>query len=167
MIMPIKLILVPLDFSEYSAAALEVATDLAARFGSAMCLVHVVPMLPKLPATVSIFKEGQYEQELHRDAERHLNELVAKLASKNIHAEAVVGTANVVPMEIIRIAESRQADLIVIATHGATGWNRFAFGSVAEKVVHLAPCPVLMLPAHHEAKTGTSSGESESAAAAH
>jgi len=165
MIVPSKLILVPLDFSAHSDAALNVAADLAARFGSVLCLVHVVPMLPKLPANISIFKEGEYERELHRDAEARLNQLVQKLAEKNVKAESEVGTANVVPMEIIRIAEHRHVDLIVIATHGATGWNRFAFGSVAEKVVHLAPCPVLILRADHAAKGNAPKRSSESASA--
>jgi len=145
MIVPPKLIVVPLDFSEDSNSALEVAADFGARFGSTLCLIHVVPALPKLPASVSIFKEGEYEQELHREAERRLSELAANLSKKNVQAEAVVGTANDVPMEIIRTAEHRNADLIVIATHGATGWNRLAFGSVAEKVLHLAHCAVLVL----------------------
>jgi nucleotide-binding universal stress UspA family protein len=159
MILPPKQILVPLDFSKYSDAALEVAADLAARFGSVLCLLHVVPMLPKLPANVSIFKEGEYERELHRDAEGRLNQLVSMLAQKNVKAEAEVGTANVVATEIMRVAEHRNVDLIVIATHGATGWNRLAFGSVAEKVVHLAPCPVLILRAQHAHK-GSGSEES-------
>jgi|SRR5580704_12657461 nucleotide-binding universal stress UspA family protein len=158
MIVPPKLILVPLDFSDPSDAAFDVAADLAVKFGSELCLVHIVPMLPKLPASVSIFKEGDYERELHSDAEKHLNQLVEELAHKNIRAKYVVGTANDVPMELVRTAEHENADLIVIASHGTTGWNRIVLGSVAEKVVHLAPCPVLILRARHEtAKDAASS----------
>jgi nucleotide-binding universal stress UspA family protein len=51
------------------------------------------------------------------------------------------------PREIIRAAEDQKIDLIVIATHGHTGWGRLLFGSVAEKVVRLAPCPVLTIKA--------------------
>jgi nucleotide-binding universal stress UspA family protein len=78
-----------------------------------------------------------------------------------------VGTANDVPMEIIRVAEHRSPDLIVIATHGTTGWNRLVFGSVAEKVVHLASCPVLLLRPPHAAKGTTPVASSESVGAAH
>jgi nucleotide-binding universal stress UspA family protein len=62
-----------------------------------------------------------------------------------------VGTANEVAMEILRIGEHNNADLIVIATHGMTGWHKLAFGSVAEKVVRLAECRVLVLRAQPQA----------------
>ena len=58
-----------------------------------------------------------------------------------------IGTANDVGMEIVRIAENDHADMIVIATHGMTGWRRIPFGSVAKKVVEEAKCPVLVLRA--------------------
>ena len=71
-----------------------------------------------------------------------LNELTRKLTEKGVKARSEVGTANDVGMEIIRLAESNGVDLIVIATHGMTGWHRLAFGSAAEKVVLWlrAPC---------------------------
>jgi nucleotide-binding universal stress UspA family protein len=47
--------------------------------------------------------------------------------------------------EIVNIAEKENVDVIVIATHGSTGWQRFVFGSVAEKVIRMAPCPVLSI----------------------
>lgn len=56
----------------------------------------------------------------------------------------IVGHGDVAD-EIVRIAETEKADLIVTATHGTTGWRRFVFGSVAEKVVRLAKCPVLTI----------------------
>jgi nucleotide-binding universal stress UspA family protein len=56
-----------------------------------------------------------------------------------------VGTADDVGMEILRIGEEQRGDLIVIATHGATGWKDLILGSVAEKVVRLARSPVLVL----------------------
>jgi nucleotide-binding universal stress UspA family protein len=56
-------------------------------------------------------------------------------------------------MELLRIAEHNNVDLIVIATHGMTGWHKLAFGSVAEKVVRLATCPVLVLRAQPEAES--------------
>jgi nucleotide-binding universal stress UspA family protein len=56
-------------------------------------------------------------------------------------------------MELLRIAERNNVDLIVIATHGMTGWHKLAFGSVAEKVVRLATCPVLVLRAQPETES--------------
>ena len=114
-----------------------------------MLLVHVVPMLPKLPSDVSFLSEGQFEEQLRQDAEKQLEELVAKLAQKNLKARYSIGLpANDTAMEILRIGEHEKADLIVIATHGLTGWHRLVFGSVTEKVVRLAECPVLVLRAH-------------------
>ena len=165
MIVPPRLILAPVDFSEFSNAAVDVAADLAAQFRSEVCLVYVVPMIPKLPPSVSMFKEGEYENELHKEAEEKLQKPVEGLRQRGIKAEYEIGTANVVPQEILRIAEHKDADLIVIATHGATGWNRMVFGSVAEKVVHLAHCPVLILKTHHEAKKRSEAESGEPARA--
>jgi nucleotide-binding universal stress UspA family protein len=123
-------------------------------------------MLPKLPSDVSIFSEGEFEQQLHRDAEWRLKELVEKLAQKKISARSSVGTANDAAMEILRIAEHEHADLVVIATHGMTGWHRLAFGSVTEKVVRLADCPVLVLRAHPAANASEGEGKRHSVAVA-
>jgi nucleotide-binding universal stress UspA family protein len=148
--LPPKLILSPVDFSAHSDEAVNVAADLAARFGAGLCLVHVVPEIPKLPASVSIFNEGEYERELHKNAEKRLGEIAGVLARNGLAVTTQVGTANEAGMELLRIAEHTHADLIVIATHGMTGWHRLVFGSVAEKVVRLATCPVLVLRAQPE-----------------
>jgi len=142
-----KVVLAPVDFSEPAYAAVETAVDVASRFGSTLLLVYVVPALPKLPASVSMFKEGEYERSLHAEAVRQITDLAAKCASTGLSVQSEVGIANDVGPEILRIAERRGADLIVIATHGMTGWNAVTFGSVAEKVVRLAHCAVLVLRA--------------------
>jgi nucleotide-binding universal stress UspA family protein len=149
--LPPKLIVSPIDFSSHSQEALQTAADLAKQFGAELLLIHAVPAIPKLPSATSIFHEAQYEQELHKDAERRLRELVEELTKKGLRVRTEAGTANDVAMEILRIAEHNGADLIVIATHGMTGWHRLVFGSVAEKVVRLASCPVLVLRAHPQA----------------
>jgi nucleotide-binding universal stress UspA family protein len=145
--LPPKLILSPIDFSDSSHEALDTAASLAARYGAELLLVHVVAMLPRLPSPATIFNEAGFEQELHKDAVKRLDDLVGKMAQNGVKARSELGTANDVAMEIIRIAEHNNVDLIVIATHGMTGWHRLAFGSVAEKVVRLAPEPVLVLRA--------------------
>ncbi len=154
--LPPKLILSPIDFSDPSHEALNTAADLASKFGSELLLVHVVPMLPRLPSPAAIFNEAEYEQELHKDAVARLNELTGKLSAKGVKARSRVGTANDVGMEIIRLAESNSVDLIVIATHGMTGWHRLAFGSVAEKIVRMAASPVLLLRAEAVEKPAAS-----------
>jgi nucleotide-binding universal stress UspA family protein len=114
---PVKTVLCPTDFSEPSQEALKIARELASQVGAGLLLVHVVPVLPALPNDPNyVLKVPEYERLLHQDAD-----------------------------EIVRIAEIEKADLIVIATHGTTGWRRFMFGSVADKVVRLAKCPVLTI----------------------
>jgi nucleotide-binding universal stress UspA family protein len=161
--LPPKLILSPIDFSDSSQAALDVAADFATRFGAELLLFHVVPAIPDLPENVSILKEGEYDQSLDDAAAKRLSDLAAMLVQKNVKARTEVGTANDVGMELVRSAEHNHADMIIIATHGMTGWHKIAFGSVAEKVVKQASCPVLVLRANALAVAG---GEKKTASAA-
>ena len=163
--LPPKLILSPIDFSDSSQAALEVAADFAARFGAELLLVHVMPAIEDLPEKVSIFQEGQYDQSLDDAAAKRLSDLAATLAQKNVKARTEMGTANDVGMELVRIAEHEHADMIIIATHGMTGWHKIAFGSVAEKVVKQASCSVLVLRANALEDAGSDKKAASSAAA--
>jgi nucleotide-binding universal stress UspA family protein len=163
--LPPKRILSPLDFSDSSRQALDTAAELASLMNAELLLVHVVPMLPRLPSPATIFNEAEFEQELHKDAEKRLSDLTNKLVAKGSKARYEVGTANDVGMEIIRIAEHNKADLIVIATHGMTGFHRLAFGSVTEKVVRVSALPVLVLRAAAEGNAGSPPAEASTAAA--
>jgi nucleotide-binding universal stress UspA family protein len=163
--LPPKLILSPIDFSDSSHGALDVAADFAARFGAELLLVHVMPAIQDLPEKVSVFKEGEYDQSLDDAAAKRLADLAATLAQKNVKARTEVGTANDVGMELVRIAEHEHADMIIIATHGMTGWHKIAFGSVAEKVVKQASCPVLVLRANALEDAGGEKKATSSAAA--
>jgi nucleotide-binding universal stress UspA family protein len=163
--LPPKLILSPIDFSDSSHAALDVAADFATRFGAELLLVHVLPAIPDLPENVSILKEGEYDQSLTDAAAKRLADLAATLAQKNVKVRTEMGTANDVGMELVRIAEHERADMVIIATHGMTGWHKIAFGSVAEKVVKQATCPVLVLRANALADAGGEKKAASSAAA--
>ena len=140
-----KIILVPVDFSDPALGALESAADLATRFGAALLLVHVVPALPDLPARVSIFKEDEYDRRLHDEALQRVAALASSYQSAGLTVRSEVGVADDVGMEIVRLAEAQKVDLIVVASHGAGGWKDLVLGSVAEKVLRLAPVPVLLL----------------------
>jgi nucleotide-binding universal stress UspA family protein len=94
-----------------------------------------------------MFKEEEYEESLEGAAAKRLSEMAAALGQKNVKARTEVGLANDVGMELVRIAEQDHADLVIIATHGMTGWRNIAFGSVAKRVVEEADCPVLVLRA--------------------
>jgi nucleotide-binding universal stress UspA family protein len=161
----IKLILAPIDFSNFSQNALTVAADLASRFGAELLLVHVVPAVPDLPEGVSIFKEGKYDQNLHEVAAKRLSDLAAGLAGKNIKVRTQLGAANDVGMELVRVAAAEHADLIVIATHGMTGWRQIAFGSVAKKVVEEVTCPVLVMRAEQAGKDASEDAHASSSSA--
>jgi nucleotide-binding universal stress UspA family protein len=161
--LPPKVIVSPIDFSSHSHEALQTAADLAKQFKAQLLLVHAVPAITKLPSVTSIFHEAEFEQALHKDAEQRLKKLAEELSAKGLQVRIEVGIANEVAMEILRIAEHNDADLIVISTHGMTGWHRLAFGSVSEKVVRLASCPVLVLRAHP--KAGEESTSNSAAAA--
>ena len=163
--LPPKLILSPIDCSDSSHAALDVAADIAARFGAELLLVHVMPAIRDLPENVSILKEGEYDQSLTDAAAKRLADLAATLAQNNVKARTEIGTANDVGRELVRIAEHEHADMIIIATHGMTGWHKIAFGSVAEKVVKQASCPVLVLRANALEDAGGEKKATSSAAA--
>jgi nucleotide-binding universal stress UspA family protein len=162
--LPPKLIMVPIDFSEHSHGALDVASEMASRLGAELLLVHVVPVIPDLPDSVSMFKEEEYEESLESAAAKRLSEMAAALGQKNVKAQTEVGLANDVGMELVRIAEQDNADLVIIATHGMTGWREIRFGSVAKKVVEEADCPVLVLRAKAAKDAGAKDKAASSAA---
>ena len=83
--------------------------------------------------------------------------MAAKLQQHGVHARSTVSLSNDPAMEIMRVAESEKSDLIVIATHGTTGWRRLAFGSVTDKLVRTAACSVLVLRAQAAAAPASAS----------
>jgi nucleotide-binding universal stress UspA family protein len=124
----------------------------------------VVPALPKLPSASAFLHEGEYEKQLHQEAVTTLDKLASKITASGVPARSIVGTANDVSMELLRIAEHNHVDLIVIATHGTTGWRKLAFGSVTEKLVRVAECPVLVLRAQSQSESEETSKTVASAA---
>jgi len=141
--LPIKLILCPTDFSGPACTCVRNASELAEHFGAELLLVNVVPVLPPAPPDPNyVFKIPEYERYLHADAEKQLRETREKLVNQNVKVRTKVGHGSAAD-EIVLIAKTEGADLIVISTHGSTGLEHFFFGSVAEKVVRLAECPVL------------------------
>jgi universal stress protein A len=155
--LPIRTILCPLDFSEPSYKALHVAIETASHFQAELLLAHfVAPAHSGVPADPMIAFAGEetYEQAAKSAAEEQLA-MVNKRIPSDLSARSVVGIGDAAD-EIVRIATTETADLIVIATHGLTGWRHLVFGSVAEKVIRLADRPVLVIPAHET--TGDSTG---------
>ena len=141
--LPLRKILCPTDFSEPSYKALKAANELALHFSAALVLVHVVPLVIDIPTSADFYIPSEVQTAQAR-AKKALQEVVEKRISEKvrIRTNVVVGDPG---DEIVTTAAGENADIIVIATHGLTGWRRLIFGSVAEKVVRLAPCPVLTI----------------------
>ncbi|OGP88365.1 MAG: hypothetical protein A2156_05165 [Deltaproteobacteria bacterium RBG_16_48_10] len=154
--LPIKKILCPTDFSEASYEAIKAAGELAFHFGSELCVLHIVSPVPLVPmgAEPSGFNVSLYERELEASSKRTLEEITHQLEWKDLKVRLIVLRGNAAD-EIVRTAGEENVDLIVIATRGRTGWDRLIFGSVAEKVVRLAKCPILTVtsrPSREESK---------------
>ena len=151
--LPFKRILCPTDFSEPAFTALKRAEELARHFSAELWVMHVIPSLPGPhmyadPPLATSFDVAMFQQELAIKAEQMLKDLVSH---HKVGTRDLVTTGEAAP-EILRIAQQERVDLIVIASHGLTGWRRMVFGSVAEKVVRQATCPVLTIMAPPEAE---------------
>jgi nucleotide-binding universal stress UspA family protein len=155
-----KVILSPIDFSDSSREALDVAADVAKRYGSELLLLHAVPVIPD---DASILHESTDEKALIEDARQRVQELADNLKHQGLQARATIGLANDAATEILRVAKAENVDLIVIATHGMTGLRHLAFGSVAEKVVRTADCRVLVLRKSAATQSGDAVAKSASA----
>ncbi len=152
--LPFKRILCPTDFSEPAFTALKRAEELARHFAAALIVAHVIPPLPVPhsfpdPEADFNFDLPLFQQELALKAEQMLKDLVSH---HKVGTRTVVATGEAAP-EIFRISHQEHEDLIVIASHGLGGWQRLVFGSVTEKVVRQATCPVLTIVAPPEAET--------------
>jgi nucleotide-binding universal stress UspA family protein len=134
----------PIDFSPSPQAALEMAADLAAHFRAELYLVNVIPMFPTttLPDLVP---EGEFIQETRALAERHLAKCHAVLSARGVKSTSSVEVGNDIVGNIMEVVEREHIDMVVISTHGISGWHPLVFGSIAEKVVKLVRCPLLLL----------------------
>lgn len=146
----LKKILYPTDFSESSLEALKYGVSFAKEFGAKLILMHVVSEnteglnLPRVSSLESV------EQELVQEAERNLKVLIPIEQRKNLDWEMAILRGHPAN-EIMLYAHQNDIDLIIIGTHGRSGFEHIIFGSTAEKVVRKAPCPVLTVkPAQRE-----------------
>lgn len=136
----LKKILVPTDFGEYSARAIRYGAELAGRFGAELHVLHAHEQIPIMYGEGAFFPP-ETSAEVKAAAEKHLNELPVEPAGDFPVVRASVEGHPFV--EIIRYAKENDTDLIVIGTHGRGAIGHMFLGSVAEKVVRKAPCPVL------------------------
>jgi nucleotide-binding universal stress UspA family protein len=141
-----KRILVPTDFSAPSDAALECARSVATRFGASLHLLHVAedPYRAMYSAEVYVPEIEGLREEILDIALGRLKHRVTPQDVSELHTTtaAVVGTP---ASSIVEYAEAQDIDLIVMGTHGRGGMSHLLMGSVAERVVRTAPCPVLIV----------------------
>jgi len=139
-----KKILVPLDGSPLAEAALPHAEAIAKAEGAEIILLRV----PMMPAIEFFAREPvlavKIKEEEQAEAIRYINAKVDELKKGHIKATAVMQDGPV-PDTILAVAEESQVDMIVMSTHGRTGIQRWLMGSVADRVVHHAHIPVMLI----------------------
>lgn len=139
--MPAHLVLVPVDLGETTQAQLAYAMALGTKLGARLILLHVIDiphfLQPQLDA---------YRATLMHRTQQAMEGHLQRLTAAGVEAEAVVvhGTPW---QEIVHVAKLKAVDLIIVGKHTRTGVQHALLGSVAEKIVRLASCPVLVVPA--------------------
>jgi nucleotide-binding universal stress UspA family protein len=145
MTMEIRRILAPTDFSELSKQGLKSALELAEAFGAKLLLLYVVepppyPVEGIVPSHLGATMLDDLERQATNDLAQMLSETQA--SRMDVARRVVVG----IPYrKIVDVAEEEKIDLIVMTTHGRTGVSHLVMGSVAERIVRTAPCPVLTI----------------------
>ncbi|MCU0578733.1 MAG: universal stress protein [Desulfobacterota bacterium] len=145
--LPLKKIVCPTDFSDPSFEALQAAVELARHFAAELVVIHVVQPIPVVAAEHMgsvVFNVQAYQEEMEQAALKKLQQHLAERLAPGLVVRLLVALGDPAD-QIVRAADEAQADLIVIATRGQTGFKRLVFGSVAEKVVRLAGVPVLSI----------------------
>ncbi len=148
----IKKIMCPTDFSEPARMGLLAGIEMVEKFSAELILVHVIAPIPMIVGTYSLtgahlpqVAGTQYPemlQQMEVGASKAMNDLVQSVVPPHIHPAQHILQGRPAD-EIIQLAEKESSDLIVIATHGHSGIDRFLFGSVTERVMRKAHCHVL------------------------
>jgi nucleotide-binding universal stress UspA family protein len=141
-------VLAPIDFSDHSRAALEASKAVASAYQSRLHLLFVAEQ-----RTVPTFSDTgvpgvgvvEMDPEIVANAEKALQQLNESVGGPAVESKYHVREGNV-SSDIIDFSETHGIDLIVMATRGLTGVNRFLIGSNTERIVRVAPCPVLTIP---------------------
>ncbi|MEM1043063.1 MAG: universal stress protein [Bacteroidota bacterium] len=162
--MPFQRILVPFDFSALAEEGVRLAEQLADAHGAQLDILHIV----EEPAFPSFFKLGAMRiygmvPDQEKVAWTALEKRFGTPAERqDLEFHVVKGASG---QEIIRFASTREVDLVVITSHGLSGLQHVAMGAVAQKVVQMAPCPVLVVkafdPGRDQMKEASGDGQTE------
>jgi len=153
----IKRILCPLDLSDFSRRAFEHSLVLARWYGAKVVALHVFSgfMPPGDESTYPAWLRRL--PEARTEIDRELRDLLSSPLADGMNVPLVLREGDAAA-QILGEAEAERADLVVLSTHGRSGFDRFTLGSVTEKVLRKAPCPVLVVPAQAEAPVGRFEG---------
>lgn len=148
----LKKVLFPTDFSDCAKAAQDYAWAMAEQFKAELHVIHVLAdvmmMMPEPGSALSL--PQNYLVDLKQEAEKSLDKLLPDAAKKGLRVVRALRMGNPF-IEIVKYAEEAGIDLIVVGTHGRGALAHMLLGSVAEKVVRKAKCPVLTVhPAGHQ-----------------
>jgi nucleotide-binding universal stress UspA family protein len=165
--MTVKHILVPTDFSAGAQEAVRYAYDLATALGATLHVVHVLenPFAPGAFMEMYTPPSPEYFVDMERQAEEKLRASLTPEQKASVHT--VLTTRLGVPANEIlaRIEEDPAIDLVVMATHGRGGVARFVMGSVTDKIIRSAPCPVVTIREHPHTSRPKPARESAGASA--
>jgi universal stress protein A len=140
--MKLKKLLVPVDFSDASLEALRVAGELAKEFEATLHVFHSFPVIPPIVAPYAPAVPLDYLDQVSSSATEHLHQWRQKYCDADADIVEHVDSAS--PSEsIVELAAELEVDMIVMGTRGITGLKHVLLGSVAERVVRTAACPVL------------------------
>jgi nucleotide-binding universal stress UspA family protein len=146
-VIDIRNILCPTDFSEFSRRAFDYAVAVARRYEATLTVMHVYPTIPVLafssgipPLDPSVLRIEESERLL-----RELERFVAAAPAPGVRVETVIREGDAAG-EILAAASAQKADLLAVGSHGRSGFERLLLGSVTEKLLRKAPCPVLTVP---------------------
>jgi nucleotide-binding universal stress UspA family protein len=145
----------PVDFSEPALKALNMAHDIAVKFDAELNIIHVVADLQVIPigdaslggagvGGAAAFNNADYLEEMEKNATKKMQDIVAGLPREKVKVGFAVEFGY--PSDVIvATVKEKKIDLLVMSTHGCSGFKCFLFGSVAEKVIKTTPCPVLVI----------------------
>ncbi|RKX98665.1 MAG: universal stress protein [Spirochaetes bacterium] len=141
-----KKVLIPLDGSELAEKAFEhLRSVVKVNEIEKVVLVRVVEaILPDIKSNIGAEHLHQAEEKREKEAERYLKKIAKELAAENIPAETRLVIDGEPAEKILEVAEEEDVDLIIMCSHGRSGFKRWLFGSVASKVLHHSPVPMLI-----------------------
>jgi nucleotide-binding universal stress UspA family protein len=142
----IKRVVCPLDFAEYSRHALAAAVAIARAFEARLIALHVLTSWPAVDAIPSLAGDARSLKAVDADALRRVLEDFTKTAAGRVDLVTRVDEAPDVHRQILAEAGSSKADLLVLGTHGRSGFERAVLGSITEKLLRKARCPVMVVP---------------------